>query len=215
MRVLFVCLLNIFLAWIVSAQTKTPQISPASTILERAVFSDEERSFTTPEAFHASLNRARAPGGTVTIFNCKENTSKKNWKPQGQPLGQVLNEIVGADGNYRWERQDDAINLLPKSGEPLLLQTYIGEFNVRTSSSLDALAQLMKRTEVKEAMINLRLKGGFTLIMYPSNSTEFSLRFKGGTLRQALNAIAVSKGSDVWVYREFHCGERNEVTITF
>ncbi|HMG72122.1 MAG TPA: hypothetical protein VK582_01365 [Pyrinomonadaceae bacterium] len=193
----------------------TTQNNASSNNLERAVFAEQERSFTTAEAFHASLNRARVPGGMVTIVGCQEDTLKRNWKPQGQALGQVLNEIVGADRSYRWETQDGAVNLLPTSGEPPLLQTRIGEFSIKTNSSLDALSELEKRTEMKEAMINLHLQGGLTIIMYSPSPTEFSVRFKEGTLRQALNAIAVSRGTDIWTYREIHCGERNEATIKF
>ncbi len=215
MRLVIICILNVLVACILFAQSKTTQNNASSNNLERAVFAEQERSFTTTEAFHASLNRARVPGGTVTIVGCQEDTFKRNWRPLGQALGEVLNEIVGADRSYRWETQDGAINLLPTSGEPPLLQTRIGEFSIKTSSSLDALSELEKRTEMKEAMLNLHLKGGLTMIMYSPSPTEFSVWFKGGTLRQALNTIAVSRGSDVWDYREIHCAERNEVTIRF
>jgi hypothetical protein len=215
LKVLIVCSVSVFLACLLLAQSKTTGTNSFQNVLERAVFSDHERSFTTPEAFHASLNRARVPGGMVTVSGCQTNTPAKSWNPQGQPLGQVLNEIVGVDRNYRWEIQDGAINLLPASGEPLLLQTHVGEFSIKTKSSLDALNQLQQRAEVKEGMSNVQLKGGLAIIMYSRSPTEFSVQFKGGTLRQALNAIAVSSGSDVWDYSEVHCGQRNEVSIRF
>jgi hypothetical protein len=215
MRLFIICAVILLLACILFAQSKTTRTNALPNILERAVFTDQDRSLKTPEAFHASLNRTRAAGGMVTIIGCQEETLKKKWNPQGQMLGEVLNDIVGADRNYRWETQDGAINLLPTSGEPLLLQTHIGAFNLKTKSSLDALNQLMMRTEVKEAMTNLHLSGGLTIIMYSPSPTEFSVRFKGGTLRAALNSIAVSRGTDIWDYREIHCGERNEVTIRF
>jgi hypothetical protein len=215
MRISIICVINIFLACIVLAQQESTQMSRPQDILAQDVFAIEAQSYTTPEAFHASLSGARAAGGVVTINGCEEDNFKRRWNPQGQPLGEVLNEIVGADPRYRWEKQDGAINLLPASGEPVLLQTQIGEFSIRTSSSLDALNQLKNRAEVKNAMSNLHLRGGLTIIMHLSNSTEFSLHFRGGTLRKALNAIALSKGNDIWKYNEIHCGERNEVTITF
>lgn len=215
MRFLIVCVLNVLVVCPLFAQSKTPQKSPLENVLQRTVVPYEERTLTTPEAFRASLNLTRAPGGLVTIIGCEENKLKKTWKPQGRPLSEVLNDIIDADRNYRWETQDGAINLLPASGEPPLLQTYIGEFSVTTTSSLDALGELQQRPEVKEAMSSLNLKGGLSIIMYSPSPTEFSVRFKGGTLRQALNAIAVSRGTDIWTYREIHCGERNEATIQF
>jgi hypothetical protein len=215
MRLLIVTALNVLIVCVVLAQQEPTKTTRIPNVLEHGVFAIEERSFTTPEAFHTSLDIARAPGGMVTIIGCEEDKLKKSWNPQGQPLGKVLNEIVGGDRNYRWETQDGAINLLPTSGEALLLQTRVGEFSITTRSSLEALSELKKRPEVKEAMINLHLNGGLAIIMYSPSSTEFSVRFKGGTLRQALNTIAVSRGTDIWDYRETHCGERNEVTIMF
>lgn len=215
MRFLIVCVLNVLVVCMLFAQSKTTQKSPLEKVLQRTVVPYEERTLTTPEAFRASLNLTRAPGGLVTIIGCEENKLKKTWKPQGRPLGEVLNDIIDLDRTYRWETQDGAINLLPASGDPPLLQTYIGEFSVTTKSSLDALGELQQRPEVKEAMSSLHLKGGLSIIMYSPSPTEFSVRFKGGTLRQALNAIAVSRGTDIWTYREIHCGERNEATIKF
>lgn len=157
MRLLIVCSLNLLLAGVLFAQSNTIPAPSFQNALTRPVFTDGERSFTTPEAFHASL-----------------------------------------DG-----------------GEPPLPQTHISEFTVKTRSSLDALNQLQQRAEMKTAMSNAELKGGLAIITYSPSPTEFSVQFKGGTLRQALNAIAVSNGHDVWDYREFHCGERNEVMIRF
>lgn len=216
MKVIIVCSVGVLLACLLLAQSKTVNTnSSQNNVLERAVFSDGERSFTMREAFHASLKRARVPGGMVIVSGCHEDAPAKNWNPQGQPLGKILNEIVGADRNYRWEIQDGAINLLPVGGDPPLLQTHIGEFSIKTKSSLDALNQLQQRAEVKQGMSNFQLKGGLAIVMYSRNPTEFSVEFKGGTLRQALNAIAVSSGSDVWDYSEIHCAQRNEVSIRF
>jgi hypothetical protein len=215
MRVVIISCLNLLIIGIIFAQQAPTKPTRPPNVVERPVFAIQKRSLATPEAVRASLGSARVAGGVVTITGCEEDKSKRIWNPQGEPLGQVLNEIVGADSRYRWEIQDGAINLLPMSSEPPLLRTHIGEFSVRTSSTLEALNQLENRTEVKEAMRNFQLSGGLAIIMHLSNPTEFSLQFKGGTLRQALNAIAVSKGSDVWDYREIHCAERNEVTITF
>ena len=215
MKLLTVCSVNLLLACVLFAQSKTAPTNPSQNVLDRAVFADYERSFTTPEAFHASLNSARVPGGMIIVYGCQADAPAKNWNPQGQPLARVLNQIIDADKNYKWEMQDGGINLLPVGGEPPLLQTHIGEFTIKSKSSLDALNQLQGRAEVKQAMSNLQLQGGLAIIMYSPSPTEFSVQFKGGSLRQALNAIAVSRGTDVWDYRETHCGERNEVMIRF
>ena len=216
MRILIPGALSLLLVGGVFGQSRPLQLNGQSEILQRTVSGNDAKLVTTAEAFHASLGQARVPGGVIRTINCQGDTFKQTWKPHGLPLGQLLNEITGADSRYRWELNGEVINLLPTSGEPLLLQTHIREFTVRnTTSSLDALNQLIKRDEVKEAMVNLHLKGGLTLINYLSSPREFSVHFDGGTLRQALNKIATSQGTDIWDYTETHCGEKNEVTISF
>ena len=214
MRVLLIFMFVSLAAVMVFAQFGTAQKSLPAGALERPIYSHERNVLNTPEAFRSSILRARIPGGAVMMVGCQED-AKRKWDPQGEPLGQVLNEMTAADKTYRWEVQDGAINLLPNAGEPLLLQTQIGEFEINTNSSLQALGQLKARREVQQAMMGLRLQDGLTIITYSPRPTPFSVRFNGGTLRQALNAIAVAHGGDVWDYREIRCGERKEVIIRF
>jgi len=191
----------------------TQQNLPAGA-LERPIYEHEARAHNTPAAFRASIMSARLPGGTAVIVGCQED-AERQWNPQGEPLGQVLNEMTAVDKNYRWEVQDGAINLLPAAGEPLLLKTQVGEFKIESTSTWEALNQLKSRPEIRQAKLNLGLKEGITLIMSSSRPTAFSVPFKGGTFRQALNAIAVALGSEVWDYQEIRCGERKEVIIRF
>jgi hypothetical protein len=214
MRVLLICLFASLAGLIVFAQFGTTQKKLPADALERPIYGHERRALNTPEAFRASILRAKVSGGAVTIVGCQEDL-KREWNPQGEPLGQLLNEMTAVDKSYRWEVQDGAVNLLPTAGEPLLLQTQVGEFKIDTTSSWKALSQLKTRPEIQQAMLGLRLQDGLTIITYSPRATPFSVRFKGGTLRQALNAIAVAHGSDVWDYQEIRCGERNEVIIRF
>ena len=64
-------------------------------------------------------------------------------------------------------------------------------------------------------MRGLGLQEGITIITYSPKVTPFSVRFKGGTFCQALNAIAAAHGTDVWDYQEIRCGERKELIIRF
>lgn len=212
-QVLLICVFASLAGLIAFAQIGTTQKNLPVGALERPIYGGE-RPLNTPEAFRASILRARVSGGAVMIVGCQEDV-KRQWNPKGEPLGQLLNEMTAVDKSYRWEVQDGAVNLLPTAGEPLLLQTQVGEFKIDTTSSLEALNQLRIRAEIQQAMLGLGLQDGLTIITYSPRATPFSVRFKGGTLRQALNAIAVSHGSDVWDYREVRCGRRNEVIIRF
>lgn len=213
MRALLIFMFASLAGLIVFAQSGTPQNLPAGA-LERPIYAHEGRSLNTPNAFRASIMRASVPGGAVMMVGCQEDIERQ-WNPQGEPLGQLLNEMTVVDNSYRWEVQDGAINLLPTAGEPRLLQTHVGEYKIDTNSSWEALNQLKTKPEIQAARLNLGLKDGLTIFTYSPRPTPFSVRFKGGTLRQALNTIAVAHGTDVWDYEETHCGKQNEVIIRF
>ena len=117
-----------------------------------------------------------------------------HWNPQGESLGQVLNELTAVDKSYRWEVQDGVINLLPTAGEPPLLKTRLDEFKMESTSAWSALSQLRTTPQIQQAMRGLGLQEGITIINYSPRATAVSVEFKGGTLRQALNAIAVAYG---------------------
>jgi hypothetical protein len=216
MKILVTCILNIFLILAVLAPPKHPQEKSREDVLQRKVPGAELEYLTTTDVFHSSLGRVSVPGGMVRIFNCREDTIKHNWKAQGSTLAQTLDAIVAADSRYRWEIADGVVNLLPASGVPTLLRTRINEFHVEsTTSSLDALLQLLKLPEVKEAMGSLHLKPGLMLVDYWSTPRQFSIRSEDVTLRQALNAISRANGRDIWEYVEIHCDGKDEVVIRF
>lgn len=214
MRVLFIFVFASLAGVISLAQFGTTQKNLPAGALERPIFAQEGRPLNTPTAFRLSILRARLPGGAAMVVGCQEEL-KRHWNPQGESLGQVLNEMTAVDKRYRWEVQDGAINLLPTAHEPPLLETRLGEFKIDSTSSLEALNQLKTRPEVQQAMQDIGLQDGIAIITYSPRATPFSVRFKGGTLRQALNAIAVAHGTDVWDYQETRCGERKELIIRF
>ena len=214
MRVLFIFVVVSLAGVMVFAQVGTNQKNLPAGALERQIFEHEGQTLNTPAAFRASLLHAKLPGGAAMVIGCQEDRGRK-WNPQGESLSQVLNEMTTVDKSYRWEVQDGAINLLPASGEPLLLKTQVGELEIESPSSLKALEQLKTSPEIQQAMLGLGLQAGITIITYSPRPTAFSVKFPGGTFRQALNAIAVAHGTDVWDYQEIRCGKRNEVIIRF
>lgn len=214
MRGLFIFVVASLAGVMAFAQVGTNQKNLPAGALERQIYEQEGQKLNTPAAFRASIMHARLPGGAVMIIGCQEDRGRQ-WNPQGESLNQVLNEMTTVDKSYRWEVQDGAINLLPASGEPLLLKTQVGEFEIQSPSSWKALNQLKTKPEIQQAMLGLGLQEGIAIITYSPRPTAFSVKFTGGTLRQALNAIAVAHGSDVWEYQEIRCGKRNEVIIRF
>jgi len=219
MKSLAISTMIIFLALVALGQTKkAPPQPPRESILERPVLGDNSEYYEATDAFYASLGRARVPGGMIRIVKCGEDAPKQIWRPAGSPLHQVLDGIVAADSRYKWEVQDGAVNLLPVAGEPALLNVQIDKFHVKKMTwAWDALSELVRLPEIEKARKELGLKPGiaFVLSSNPPWAKEFSVRLKGVTLRQALNAIATAQGSATWDYIEVHCGDRHEVVIRF
>lgn len=219
MRVLVACIFVGLLVASLSGQIKQKgQSSMSDNVLRRPVRGDELAQLTTPDAFYSSLDRPGVPGGIVRVLNCQTDSFKQAWRPRNSPLSQVLNTLVAGDPRYRWEVEGGVVNLLPANGEPALLQTRINKFSAKEVSSASvALDRLLALPEVKKQMHKLHLEPGVALVIQLSepHPRKFSVSSDGGTLRQALNAVAREQGREVWQYVETHCGRTNEVVIRF
>ncbi|MEK6406177.1 MAG: hypothetical protein AABN34_04360 [Acidobacteriota bacterium] len=198
----------------VSAQTTQIAKPSAHEMLERSLPGNEVDYFTTTDAFHMSLGGMA--GGSARVLDCDGDYFKQVWSPLNKTLRQALDTIVENDPRYRWQVVDQVINLLPATGEPVLLQTRIKEFRVENISlAMDTVSPLLKLPEVKKAMDDLDLKHGIAGFFTSPSPKPFSVKCENVTLRQALNAIARAEGRAVWDYVETHCYKQNEVIIRF
>lgn len=218
MKVSLICITSILLFSAPFAPTKHIQAKAQEDILQRKVPGNEIEFLTTTDAFYSSLGRTRSPGGMARLASCEPDTLLQSWKPSEAALREVLDVLVASDPRYKWKMEDDVVNLLPATGEPTLLKTRLSEFNIEdTASARAALAQLLALSEVKKRMRDLHLKPGIALItgLSTPHPTKFSVKQSGGTLRDALNAIARAEGQGIWDYVETHCNGTDEVMIRF
>lgn len=203
---------------IVFAQPKKTQENASEAILQRKVPGSELEFLSTRNAFHSSLWLTNVPGGMATVVDCEPDTLMQSWKPSNAALGQVLDTLVATDPRYRWQMQDGVVNLLSAMGEPALLKTRLNQFDIKdVASAWEALSLLLALPEVKQRMRDLQLKPGIAIITGSSqpNPPKTSVKQHGGTLRQALNAIALAQGRAIWEYTERHCDNQREVVIRF
>jgi hypothetical protein len=201
-----------------SAHTKQEAAQKTtSNPLERQVPYYTVELLTTRVAFQAALGPARTPGGVASVYGCDDPPTQV-FRGMGQKIGEAMDQLVSADPRYRWEVDDGVINLLPSPAEPALLKTRIPPLDVDDITSAQAgLGRIEQLPEVRRAMADLKLTWGlnvFSTLMSPHPKT-FSVHFKGGTVRGALNAFARAEGSSIWDYVERHCNGQNEVVISF
>ena len=218
MKVLITCILSSLFLLIVFASPQEAQENASEDILLRKVPGNELEFLSTRNVFYSSLWLTHLPGGMVRLVDCEPDTLMQSWKPSNSPLSQFLDTLVATDPRYRWQMQDGVINLLPAAGEPALLKTRLSKFEVEDiASAREALARLLALSEVKKGMRDLHLKPGIAIITgsSPPNAPKFSVKQNGGTLRQALNAIAYAQGRSIWEYIEIQCNGRHEVVIRF
>ena len=202
----------------VLAQTKQVTLSPGEEVLERQVQGSEVELYTTPGACVLSLRRAGVAGGVAKLNNCETDKPLQVWNPMGAPLRQVLSSLIQTDPRFVWEFQNGVVNLLPATGEPLLLQTRIARFRVENSyRAREALSHLLALDDVRRGMEDVPLKDGIAIIksLESPHPTAFSVECKDVTLREALNTIARAQGHAVWEYIETHCNGRDDVIIRF
>jgi hypothetical protein len=199
-----------------SMEQETGQKVPSNP-LERQVPYYNVELLPTRVAFQAALGPARTPGGVASVYGCDDPPTQV-FRGMGQKIGEAMDQLVSADPGYRWEVDDGVINLLPSPAEPALLKTRIPPLDVNDITSAQAgLGRIEQLPEVRRAMADLRLTWGlnvFSTLMSPHPKT-FSVHFKGGTVRGALNAFARAEGSSIWDYVERHCNGQNEVVISF
>jgi len=193
-----------------------PQKLAANPLERQVPFSGVELQ-STKSAFQWAVGATRAPAGVASVDACEE-ASKREFRSVGQRLGEAMDDLVNADPTFRWEMDDGVINLLPAGGEPGLLKTQIPAFDRENLTSVaGAMEKVVQTPEVKEAMIEMHLEWGLNLIskLFSPHPKEFSVHFKGGTVREALNTIARAEGSSVWEYTERLCDGKHEVWISF
>lgn len=173
---------------------------------------------TTRNAFETALGPARVAAGVASVFGCEDDPPKQVFRGVGQKIIDLMDQLVTADPNYRWEMDDGVINLMPSAAEPALLKTRIPAFDaVGISSPQAALSRIRQAPEVLKAMADLHLTSGlkvFSTLVSP-HPQKFSVHFKGGTVREALNGIARAEGASIWDYTERHCDGKSEVWISF
>jgi hypothetical protein len=192
-----------------------PTVDP----LERPVSELDMTLRSMRETFFSALQSAHVPGGAVVLFGCEaqEPIATIPIVP-GTPLREVLDALVRANPEYRWELDNGVVNLLPTAGDPLFLKTQILRFHAQGLQSANpALGEIEQLPEVKKAMADLRLTWG-TAPMCKLQSLKppptFDVTCDHIPLRAVLNEVVRrAKLTEIWEYHETHCGSTDEIIL--
>jgi hypothetical protein len=216
----FVLLLGAFP--LVGHQEQPGKSEPDAELLMRPVDNLASVPLSVNHAIQTAIEGAAVPGGAVITQGCGEPSDTAVHPRPGSSLRQILDEIVTADPDYRWEVEDGVVNLLPIKGVPELLTLWIASFDsgeatgVRTAETfLFALPEVRKR----EAEL------GFDQALYGSGlggivpgappPPKLDVHVENVTLLEALNALVRMHKHGIWIYREIHCQSTNHFDINF
>lgn len=80
------------------------------------------------------------PGGIVTAVFCEAEYSH-DLTPLGPTLRDVLDSIVVADPQYKWDLEQGVVNFGPIKNEPMLLDVVIANFHFEGNKPVDDILQ--------------------------------------------------------------------------
>jgi hypothetical protein len=172
-------------------------------------------------AFRLAMLRSAAPGGEALTQGCGEPSGSAVRPSPASTLRKLLDEIIAADPDYRWEVDQGVVNLTPVRGVPDLLTLRIGEFDsgdavdVTTAKTmLFALPEVRKRAE--ELGFDQAVFGSGPYGAPPPGTPpppKLNVRLQDVTLFEALNALVRAHGHGLWIYHEIHCGSTNHFEV--
>ncbi len=177
---------------------------------------DPLQNASTVDAFRMLLQHENAPGGIIEINECSNPTQVSKPPHSGDFNGftvrQVLDRLVAEDPAYKWQLDGGAVDLVPSTGVPPILEIHLTHFQLRPDDAAPAIGgKLFAEPSVEKALQDLKLKKEDRLEVYIGSAPPTlgkSVKLHDATLAHILNVAASNhKYHAVWHYRETtgHC----------
>ena len=185
----------------------------STDILNRPSEGVQLSNATTPDILAQALTNAGVPGGIAVRSNCGV-LEHRFLSPSKKTLRGVLDAVSSADPEYSWNVDHGVVNFVSRDDEPRLLKTIVSKLEVSSAEPNEALSQLLALPEVAKAAGGelgfQTVTGGPYAFMMDGSKPErqkVSLSLTNVTVREALNAIARTHGTAVWILvRQDDCG---------
>ncbi len=170
--------------------------------------------------FRDTLLRAGKSGGMAwTKQSCAENLAFPELSATNFTLKDNLDLITQKNKNYRWENNNDVLNLLPSKSVPKLLNVRIKDLKVTFKNNLSIVADsILHSPEVIKEKENLHLREGIYhggLSSPPDKRPATEMTFHNKTVKEILNEVLRKHGRGVWLYRESYYNGTNTFTLDF
>lgn len=170
-------------------------------------------------ALTAVLRSANLSGGLITQSGCLAAAQRSLTLPEGYALSDALEVIVSLDQAHNWTVKDGVVNLLPKVGNPDVMQTVVPRFEWDTGASIHlTVGRLFGTDDVRRSLAKSGLVRGpeygglyrpphiVNGVAEPPPPGEH-MAVEGLNLLAILNAVVASYGESFWWYEERTCGD--------
>jgi hypothetical protein len=162
------------------------------------------------------------PGGIITVEGCAARPEQSFTLLRGTTLNEALDALARQFGS-RATMGPGFLDIWSDTGTPPLLDTRIRRLVWHRNTPDSVVGQLMDSPELIARGGELGLErgpgqgGAFAIRMgaQQEEAQEPPLRIENAMLLDALNSVALSKGSAVWVYVERVCGSSRTWTLEF
>lgn len=188
--------------------------TPEKNILSKDVGSIGTLRIDVLDATIHGLVNAHVPGGVVRIINCNRNEPHISGKDD-LSIQDLLNLLVLKAPEYQWRIDDGVIDLIPNTSFPVPLDARIPEFRVDNVTALQAMNQLVNRSDLKHEFESRALFQGLELDGggFPISKNRITLNLKNATLLEVLNSIVRADGRAVWGYTLNPCQGWNQYQL--
>lgn len=136
-----------------------------------------------------------------------EVDSRKPWSPIVLELAnvttrEILEASVRSEPLYQLHDGGDFIEVFPVKTRSAFLDTPVSSFDLKDVDGSQAIEELLNRPEVEAIRSSMNLKRQPARASAGrSGERSFSVHIEATSLRQALNQIARSCGSNFWIFR--------------
>jgi hypothetical protein len=153
-------------------------------------------------------------GGFAEFTGCSDLPKGGLKVKQGATVREAMDALVAANPGYQWRLEGGVVDLMPRSGVPLL-DVKIGSFHMDATDREVAIffQNLLRLPEVRERAIELNLKPGLgqgwpeavAEHPVPREPVPIHISVRDVSLRDAFNKVAQTAGDTIWIYNESSC----------
>lgn len=195
------------------------------TVLDAPLSHDIDFSGTAAAVLKDVLRDTQIPGGVVQqLRGCSAESRMHLSVKKGTTIRQAMDNLVASNPDHQWQFLDHVVNLTPKTGPPVLLETRIHSYQLHTTDNWApsaSMEDLFKIEEIRKRAVALKLTwGAVTGGLYageyhpaPKTPRPIDVDIHDVSVQDALNAVVTAYRNAIWIYRETECNGETTFTI--